>query len=453
MVHKKLKCLILPLILLNLMLFSTLPSGIATSSNGDPKMSNAPMSGVVIDGVINVSEWADADWEIIFYLDVDNTPDWNGKINIDGNNTLYIGEDSTNLYLGLDLCSDQSFNETGEWIGVWLNTANRVFDDYFNWTDYFDNGTESLLREVDNDQPWNYYSNDLYTYWNHVNDDTEYVSWDGTIDGNADDLRGFGPGDFNITSEPVGLDHLFWINFSVDLTKWYPLEEELDVIQTMKIFTESWHNVTINEHKMVLWNSDGTLPPLDDPQQVIPLNNLNSLATNLFNYGLNNLTVDKKLQFSLIGNNSAPFKTRLEEIRFESFRNDTNSAGGVQVSYSTIKTYQIAWSFGPSSKNATHHRMFEFGIPKTELELYDPDEDLGIIVGGYGTLASLNGTNGWVFSVTNEFQYVERSTYYKYYNMKGLTLLPGGIVSGYSIFLLIGIISICSVIIAKKKLK
>ena len=101
MVQEKLRRLIFPLILLNLVIFSTFPSGIAWDSNEVPKMSNAPMSNVVIDGVINASEWADVDWEIDFYLNVDNTPDWNGKINVDGNNTLYIGEDSTNLYLDI----------------------------------------------------------------------------------------------------------------------------------------------------------------------------------------------------------------------------------------------------------------------------------------------------------------------------------------------------------------
>ena len=92
-------------------------------------------------------------------------------------------------------------------------------------------------------------------------------------------------------------------------------------------------------------------------------------------------------------------------------------------------------------------------IPKTELELYDPNEDLGIMVGGYGTLSYVNGTNYWIFATTDQYQYVERSTYYMYYDMKGLTLPAGGIVSGYSVFLLIGVISICSVIIAKKKFK
>jgi len=451
MFQKKLRSLIFPLILLNLVNFSTFSSGIARGLNEFPKMSNAPMSNVVIDGVIKESEWEDADWEIDFYLNVDNDLDWNGNSNVDGNNTLYIGEDSTNLYLGLDLCSDQSFNETGEWIGVWLNTANRVFDNYFEWADFLNNGTESLLYEVDNDRPWEYYTNTVSFVSESVNDDSEYISWYGTIDGNSAALSYFG-GDFNITSETVGSDELYWINFSVDLTKWYALEEEIDDFKAMSINIITEHNATIKDQKIILWNSDGTIPPLKDPQQVISLNNLNSYVSDTFEYGLGNLTTDKKLQFSLVGNHSTPFKTWLDVLFFSPLRNLTSMAGMVLVPYSTIQTYQIAWDFGPSPNNGTNHRMFEFAIPKTELEFYDPNEDLGIMVGGYGTLSFVD-TNYWILSITEHFPYVERSTYYMYYDMKGLTLPPGGIVSGYSVFLLMGVISICSVILAKKKFK
>ena len=410
------------------------------------------MSNVVIDGIIGASEWVDADWKIDFYLDVDNNPDWNSKINVDGNNTLYIGEDSANLYLGLDLCSDRSDNETGEWIGVWLNTANRVFDNYFEWADFFNNGTETLLYEVDNDKPWEYYTNTVSFLWEYVNDDSEYVSSYGTIDGNSAALRTYLEGDFNITSETVGSDDLYWINFSVDLTKWYALEAEIDDFKAMNITIITEHNDTINDQKIILWNSDGTIPPLNDPQQVISLNNINSYVSDTFEYGLGNLTTDKKLQFSLMGNHSTPFKTWLDVLNFRPLRNFTSMAGLVEVPYSTIQTYQIAWGFGPSPNNATNHRMFEFAIPKIELELYDPNEDLGIMVGGYGTLAFID-TNYWIFSITNHYPYVERSTYYMYYDMKGLTLPPVVTVSGYSVFLLMGVISVCSVILAKKKLK
>ena len=452
MVQKKLRRIIFPLILLNLVLFSTFPSGIAVSSNEVPKMSNAPMSNVVIDGVINATEWADADWEITFYLDVDNNPDYNNKTNVDGNNTLYIGEDSTNLYLGLDLCSDLSDNETGEWVGVWLNTANRVFDNYFDWVDFFDNGTESLVHDVEVDQPWEYFTPFQGHWWYPLNEETEYIASYGTIEGTVENFKSINPA-FNITSESISLDELYWLNFTVDLTEFVYMQQELDVFQSMEFLIKSRHNISITEHKLVLWNSDGTFPSLNDPDQVISLNTGTSYITKNPYYGIGNLTTDKKLQFSLIGNHSAPFTTSIDWLQFSAFRNYTNWAGHVQTPYSTINSYQIDWSFGPSPNNATDHRMFEFSIPKTELELYDPNEELGIMVGGYGTLGYINGSNFWIFSEIDYHQYIEDNSYYKYYDMKGLTLPPGAAISGYHVFLLIGIISICSVIIAKKKLK
>ncbi len=409
------------------------------------------MSSVVLDGAINASEWADADWNITFYLDVDNNPDWNGKINVDGNNTLYIGEDATNLYLGLDLCSDRSDNETDEWIGVWLNTANRVFDNYADWVDFFDNGVETLIYDVDADQPWEYFSDFQLKWWYDVNDDSEFVAYYGTPEGTAENFDTGYP-EFNITSENVSSNELHWLNFSIDMTKWVYMEQELDVFENLDILIGSRHNTSINDFKLVLWNSDGTFPSLSDPDQVISLNTGTSYVTDTEYYGIGNVTANKKLQFSLIGNHSSPFTTYIDQVEFRPFRNYTNWAGHVQVPYSTINSYQIERSFAPSPNNATAHRMFEFAIPKTELELYDPNEDLGIIIGGYGTLAAINGSNWWVFSEIDHHQYVENSTYYKYYNMKGLTL-PGGAISGYSIFLLIGVLSISSIILMKKKMK
>jgi hypothetical protein len=96
--------------------------------------------------------------------------------------------------------------------------------------------------------------------------------------------------------------------------------------------------------------------------------------------------------------------------------------------------------------------MFEFSIPKAELEHYDSNEELGIIVGGYGTLGFINGSNFWVFSTIDYWQRVEDSSYYNYYDMKGVES-PGGAISGYSLIVLIGITSVCSIIVIKKKLK
>jgi len=96
--------------------------------------------------------------------------------------------------------------------------------------------------------------------------------------------------------------------------------------------------------------------------------------------------------------------------------------------------------------------MFEFSIPKAELELYDSNKELGIIIGGYGTLGYVNGSNFWVFSTIDYRQRIEDSSYYNYYDMKGVGESPG-VISGYPLIMLIGIISIYSIIVIKKKFK
>ncbi len=439
--RNKLKFLFIPITVSTLFLFSIY------------SIANPPMNNVVIDGVINESEWMGNDWKIDFYLDVDNTPDFNGKINIDGENFLYLGEDVNNLYLALDLCSDRSDNETDEWVGVWLNTANRTFDNYFDWVTFFDNGVETLLHDIEGDHPWEYYSENILLYTDHINDDTEIFPTYGKFNGTYDLLYYWWTGDVNITSETVGIDNIYWVNFSVDLSKWYPFEDEISAIQRIQVRVGTQHSVPIDEHKLILWNNDGTFPKLSDPQQVISLNTQNTYLLELYEYGLTNLTVDNKLQFSLIANNSAPFSTRLDRLDFNVYRNHTIWAGHVQVPYSTINSYQLDWSFGSSPNNATDHRMFEFSIPKADLEHYDSNEDLGIIIGGYGTLGFINGSNFWVFSTIDYQQRVEDNSYYIYYNMKGLDNPASGAITGYPLIMIIGFASICSIIIIRKKLK
>ncbi|MHA1509153.1 MAG: hypothetical protein ACTSO6_10670, partial [Promethearchaeota archaeon] len=111
-----------------------------------PKTSGSePMQNIVVDGVINEAEWADGDWKIKFYLNIDdafNPPDK------DGFNYMYLGEDVTNFYVGLDLCSDQTGGQIDEWVGIWMNVNNRTFDDTPSWVSYLNNGTESLLHDV-----------------------------------------------------------------------------------------------------------------------------------------------------------------------------------------------------------------------------------------------------------------------------------------------------------------
>ncbi|MFW9943140.1 MAG: hypothetical protein ACFFFT_19030, partial [Candidatus Thorarchaeota archaeon] len=148
MKSRKLKLILISLIITNLALFGTVII---------PKNNNTPLpktSSVTIDGTITETEWSDADWNISFYLDINNTADWNGKINVDGNNTMYLGQDRSNLYIALDLWCDRSDNSTGEWVGVWLNTINRTFNDITEWMGYLNDGAESLVHNVETDQPW-----------------------------------------------------------------------------------------------------------------------------------------------------------------------------------------------------------------------------------------------------------------------------------------------------------
>ena len=86
--------------------------------------------------------------------------------------------------------------------------------------------------------------------------------------------------------------------------------------------------------------------------------------------------------------------------------------------FSTLDNYEIASSFGPSENNASDHRTFEFKIPKSELEGYETDTDLGVIVGGYGTLSSWPNTHNWVLQDgTDTGILYANSTAYHYYPM------------------------------------
>jgi hypothetical protein len=217
--------------------------------------SNPAMTNLVLDGDINDTAWANADQNITFYLDVNNSGTPPNR-NFDANNRLYLGEDAENLYIGLDLNSDQSIDGAGEWLCVFLNLKNRVFSSRLQWQSYFNDGTESLIYEVDNETVW-------------------------------DDNKG---------------------------------------------------------------------------------------------------AIDPSIQ-------------------------DSNT---------TINSFTLKKAFGPSTLNASDHRMFEICIPKSELEHYDSNQGIGIIVGGYGTLSYLD-TNYWNFQNNIQTDFREQtSTEYKYYNMKGV---------------------------------
>ena len=140
------------------------------------------MTGVTVDGTITEAEWEGLDWKVPFYLDIDdvgNPPD------ADGFNYFYLGEDLSNLYVGLDLCSDRTGGTNGEWVGVWLNTNNQTFSNYDEWESKLDDGVESLVYDVENDLVWEFLSNGIGGSLSRVNDESEYIATYGSISGNT----------------------------------------------------------------------------------------------------------------------------------------------------------------------------------------------------------------------------------------------------------------------------
>jgi hypothetical protein len=454
MVSQKFKSLLLLFFLSNLLCVSIFSFN---SLAQVPKTSgSAPMQDVVIDGVISDAEWVDRDWKINFTLDIDdvfNPPDK------DGVNYMYLGEDHTNFYVGLDLCSDQTGDPTGEWVGIWLNVNNRSFDTLSTWASYLDNGTESLLHDVENDQPLPFFRNQvtgLYSGYD-INNNGEYNAVHGTTQGDYTLFDEFTSPTFNITSVSVVGDNLTQLDFSVDVKEWFSLFPDIyaKAINEMKLLIECRSNITIDDHKVVFWYNDGTMNP-NDPQQTKSINNGTILLPESFDYGVANLSSNNIMKFSIIGNNSAPFETYFEQIEFVIRYNYTNTFGGAMLSaYSSISNYDIQWSFGTSDNNMSDHRMFEIRIPKTELDHYNASEEIGIIVGGYGTM-SFPSELFWVFGEFNNSIRHQQSANYKYYNMLGIDAPPpppSPAIPGFYLPIVIALTTVSTFSLIKKKKK
>ncbi len=458
--RKKEILMLFSLILLNIGIFSR--ASIADLSNVPRTSNTGVMENVIIDGVINEDEWSDADWNIEFYLDLDNS-----GANVDGYNYMYLGEDEINFYVALDLCGDQSNDETGEWIGLWINTMNRDFGNKTEWAPYIDDGAETLIHDVEHNKTWLYFKNDTYIAGNlykYINGNEEINAIIGSAPGDYINTRGLALWD--MISEQIGSDYSYRIDFSINMTKWFDVFPHLylPMIKNMTFDFEAQCNTTITEQKIVFWYDNGTMN-VNDPDQVKPLGTGTGLDNRLYDYGLGNITDDDLIQFSIIANHSSSFTTEVNWIRFDVTLNKTNVPGVVGYPYSSIKNYNIDWSFGISSNNNSAHRMFEFSIPKSELEHYDSNEDLGILISGYGT-ATFEGTNLWCYSKVTNYMWYQNSSMYLYYNMKGCEVITTTDdddddnndkdavvvqIPGYEIGLIIGMICLISVLIIKNR--
>jgi hypothetical protein len=450
MVNQKFKALLLLSFLTILLYLSIFSFGISAQV---PKTSGtAPMQNIVIDGVISETEWEDRDWKIQFHLDIDevfNPPDK------DGFNYMYLGEDYTNFYVGLDLCSDQTGDPTDEWLGIWLILNNRTFGTLTTWASYLDNGTESLLHDVENDKIFPFFNDQLNPLFSgyDVNNDGEFSAVHGTTQGNYTLFDEFTSPTFNITSALTAGDHLTQLDFSVDIKEWFPLFPDIyaNNLNEMRLLIESRSDIPINDHKVVFWYDDGTMNP-NDPQQTKSINTGTGWLQESLNYGVGNLSSNSIMRFSIIGNNSAPFETYFDQIEFAYRHNNTNTFGGAMLSaYSSISNYEIQWSFGTSANNASDHRMFEVKIPKTELEHYNASAELGIIVGGYGTM-SFPHEVFWAFGEFNGSIRHQQHGNYKYYNMLGIDAPPQSpAIPGFYLPIIIAITMVSTFSIIKKQ--
>jgi len=412
---------------------------------------NADLSNVFLDGTIREGEWLNADINKSFYLDVDNTPDAEGDINVDGNNTIYIGQDAQNIYIALDLCGDRSNLSAGEWIGVWFNFNNRSFENYYDWFNYLGNGTESLVQDVDNQKIWKYYSSVIGDEFEELKNDDSYSLINGFSDSDNIHFLSYTGKDFNITSELIESSYKYRMDFSFKIISDIAiLPNSSDVLDAFKIRIQSFSNVSIDNNKLAIWNGEN-FPDLGNSDQVKTINTGTSLTFDVINYGLGNLTNDNEIKFSLLGNNTNAFKYSIHSLRFILTANKTNQPADIDYPYTSLQNQEIKWSFGPSPENATNHRMFEIRISKTEFKQYDPNKGISIIVGGYGTLAFPN-TNYWVLSNNEDFFTIEKSEDYIYIDLTWSTdnSPTDNSISSYNIFIILSLIGILSLVFYNK---
>lgn len=358
---------------------------------------------IVVDGILSPGEWDNAINVTKWYMDAD--PE-----NYDGYNYMYLTEDRDNVYIALDLVSDQTNDEAGEWVGLWLNTNKTINDGFIErdqiWHDSLNKGMESLIYDVDNDQVVPYfvptagYTELEYRWFSDLND---FYPIEGTFEGSIDN---FNSGSDNnpaiMTAVWNGTDYVYRLDIEIPVADYYDLFTDLYTPESMAVGINSRisSNVTLNNHYYTIRNSVGDLL-LNNPKQTQSINPGTSYSwVEGIDASRGNYTQDDKVLFSYIGVNDVPFHTNFDEFMLEFWRTPVSrlANGAIQYPYSSINNFDIAWSFGGSANNLTDHRIFEFKLPKTELEGYDQDTDLGLFFAGYGTLAAWPNTHHWLLA-------------------------------------------------------
>jgi hypothetical protein len=387
-----------------------------------------------IDGVIEDREWRRAThYNIPFYLDVDNTLDTEeGKRNVDGWNYISVGEDATNYYIALDLCSDRTNNLEDEWIAFFL--SNRMPDIFYSrlaLNSLQDYGLEYLFYNVSGNKPYNYSFDDgffptssydipilpendivdvilgnttssIYDFWNG-NDGKTYSITSYQTDPGANWIEG----------------HYASILFGINVTKKFPEMETaqfLSDLSDMDLYYFMTANITANplDHAdyaerfyCTIAEHGPSAPPFDSPGYLLDYNHINfqndtftSGSVDLDHSNING--TDGMFYFTLHCYNelnntdSAFYEVFIDRL---SLKLTTTSIQTLIDNTITEGNYNLKWTYGSSDNCANNHRMFEFSIAKSEFPEM-PDDKLYVMVGGYGTM-SLVGTNYWAYPGDN----------------------------------------------------
>ena len=415
-----------------------------------------------LDGVINEREWMRSSYyNIPFYLDVNNSIDpVENKANFDGWNYLSVGEDEENYYVALDLCSDRTNNMDGEWLALGL--GNRIPDTmgpsgmtetslaFYAVENY---GFEYLIYNVSADKEFDYEL--LFLPESHNFDSIpfvpEYNSYEvvkGETDGNIIDMWAWDEPDYVYDTEQVftmisdyydatslyNAGDYAIMDFGINVTEIFPTYNAsdftmtnfgIDLTMTANVSaSESFANY--NTTADTIWFSileHGPMPvEFDDPLYMSVFNNESFINNGYFSFENTNFdhtqinATNGMFYFSLAAWNPVnitdptAFELYINKLTFKMRTNWIKTTRGTTIA---SENYELAFSYGESSKCVDEHRMFEFRIAKSEFPSTS-DDKFYLSIAGYGTMA-MEGTDYWKYPMAENLGYAN-SVMWNYYD-------------------------------------
>ena len=397
------------------------------------QLSNEPKQLTpTIDGVIEKNEWLRSSYSNIpFYLDIDNQIDpIENKANVDGWNYISVAEDENFYYFAVDLCSDRTNNEAGEWFAFQL--ANRLpdaLDSKLAFWSLEDYGYEYLFFNVSDNSVFDHYLEPNFGTINYYDipivpemDIMQVLR--GSVVGGFDDF--WFSDDHNyleVTSKFYEADATWLagdfvdVMFGVNITEKFPDEEvstfmaslaDMDlrfVIESnltsnppVHVGDPSLIHFSIAEHGGMPGNISDVSFLSSYEEETFIANNTYYLESN-FDYNTINAT-NGMFYFTIHAwNDEDPLYPTAYRFLIDklSLKFTTINVGSIVGTTIASSNYDIAFSYGPSENCAEDHRMFEFKVAKSEFPPL-PDEMLYLNLAGYGTML-MTGTNYWVYPV------------------------------------------------------